>query len=80
MHPASVISFVGRGHLEAKMKMYWTSDLDWDSQKVLVRPETHWRVSYASRRHRTSPREALEIKFADFKRCVLLPLLLLLFE
>ncbi len=33
-----------------------------------------------SRRHRTSLREALEIRIADFKRCVLLPLLLLLFE
>ncbi len=33
-----------------------------------------------SRRHRTSLREALEIRIADFKGCVFLPLLLLLFE
>ena len=33
-----------------------------------------------SRRHRTSLREALDLRIADFKGCVLLPLLLLLFE
>jgi hypothetical protein len=32
------------------------------------------------RRSRTSLREALKIRIADFKGCVLLPLLLLLFE
>ena len=32
------------------------------------------------RRSRTSLREALDLRIADFKGCVLLPLLLLLFE
>ena len=42
--------------------------------------KSQWTTGTFSRRHRTSLREALEIRIADFKGCVLLPLLLLLFE